>query len=168
MPLGAGVHPARPDRGIHRPLFDAQNGVGQKNRGGVIALRRVPNRKPGRGPQPVEIFVGLVVRLVAPAAADEIADIAEILTDDEELRAAVAEPLFPMADDAGGEVEFGAAPDPARTALDTDAARLARRDELVKFRHFRPMPGPARRAGAAGGRQGRAARGAATYSRNKS
>ena len=96
----------------------------------MIALRRVPNRKAGRGQQPVEIFVGLVVRLVAPATADEIADIAEILADDEQLRAAVAEPLLPVADHIGIEVEFGAAPDLAGASLDTDAASLARRDEL--------------------------------------
>ena len=101
-------------------------------------------RNAGCGQQSVEIFVGLVARLVAPAAADEIADIAEILTDHEEVRAAVAEPLLPMADDVGVEVEFGATPDPARTALDTDAAGLAPRYQRLKLGHARPTLGPAR------------------------
>src|ERR1700751_5730477 len=100
-------------------------------------------RNAGCSKQLVEIFVGLVVRFVATATADEIADIAEILADDEKLRAAVTEPLLPMADHIGIEIEFGAAPDLAWAVLDTDAASLARRDERLKLRHVRPLPGPA-------------------------
>ena len=80
--LGASVYPARQNGRIHHPFFDAQDGVGQKDGRAAIALRRELYRYAGCGQQPLEIFVGLVVRLVAPATADEIADIAEILADD--------------------------------------------------------------------------------------
>src|SRR5947209_19319551 len=123
---------------------------------------------PRCGQQLVEIFVGLVVRLVAPAAADEIDDVTEILADDEQLRASMAEPLLPMADHLGVEVEFGAAPDFARAALDADAASLARRDERLKLRHVRPMPEPARPNGEADDQRSRAVPDAVVYSRNNS
>src|SRR5215468_933582 len=100
---------------------------------------------PRCGQQPIEVFIGLVVRFVAAAATNEVADIAKILTDHEKLRVAVAKPLLPMADHIGIEIEFGAAADPAGASLDTQAARLARRYEVLKFRHPRPTPGPARR-----------------------
>src|SRR5271155_4946251 len=164
--LGASVHPARQNGRIHRPFFDAQDGVGQKDRGAEIAPRRVPYCNAGCSQQLIEIFIRLVDRLVAPPTADEIADIAEILADDEQFWAAMAKPLLPVTDYIRVEVEFGAAPNFSGAALDTDAAALARRDQRLKLKHMRPMPGLARPNDEVDDPQNRAARGVAVYSRN--
>src|SRR5215471_8417841 len=166
MPLGASVDPARKNGPGHRPLLDAEDRVCQEHGSRDVALRRMLYRNPGGAQQPVEIFIGLVVRLVPAAATDEVSDIAKILADHNELWVAVAEPLLPMADHIRIEIEFGATADPAGTSLDTEAARFARRNEVFKFPHPRPMPGPARRDGEAGGPRGQAARGAAVCFRN--
>ena len=86
----------------------------------------------------MQIFVGLVVWVVAPVVTDEIADIAEILADHEDLGCLVTEPLPPMTGDFGIELEFGAAPDPPGVAIDANPASLPRRDQRAIFLHTAP------------------------------
>src|SRR5215469_13752187 len=90
---------------------------------------------PGRSQELVQIFIGFVIGLVAAAIAHEIADIAEVLANEEQLGVAVPEPLLPMADHRRIELEFGAASDPARAALDADPAGLAGRHKRLKILH---------------------------------
>src|SRR5215471_2290033 len=78
------------------------------------------------------------MKLVAAAVADEIPDIAKILTNDEELRSPVAEPLLPMADHIGVEIEFGTAPNFSRMSLDANPASLTRSNECLKILHGFP------------------------------
>jgi hypothetical protein len=133
MRRGAAIDPARQDRAAHPPFLEAQDRVRRENRCFRIGFRRLFRPDPGGREQPVQIVIRRVAGLVAPAMAHEIIDVAEILTDDQKPRVAMPQPLLPMADDIGVEVEFGAAPDPAGTALDTEPARLPRRDERAPF-----------------------------------
>src|SRR6266851_3656791 len=142
MSLGAGTDPARPDRRAHLPFFDAQNRVGHEYRRFPIGVRWVCYVNARRGQQLLQIFVGLVVRIVAPTVADEIADIAKILADHEDLGSLVAKPLLPVADDLGIELEFGAAPDLPGAALDTNSASLPGLDKRTIFVHARHLPDP--------------------------
>ncbi len=104
------------------------------------ACRGSPTAIPASASSFRRLPFGLVLRIVAATVADEIADVAEILADDEELRIAVAEPLLPMTDDLGIELEFGATPDPPGAALDANPAGLPRRDQrIVIVRHAGPL-----------------------------
>ncbi len=143
VPLGARRDPASADRPAHRTFFEAKDRIGQEDRRPCVEQRRVGHREAGRAQQALQIVVGLVAGLVAAAVADEVVDIAEILADDEERRAPVAEPLLPEADDRRVIGEFGAAADPAGAARDADPARLARRDQrrILTARSCRARPG---------------------------
>src|SRR6516165_1967733 len=149
VPLGTGIDPTRQDRAVHRSLFDAEDRVGQKYRRLGIARRRMLYPQSCLEKQSVQIFIRRVMRLVAPAIAHEITDIAEVLADDEKLGVAMAEPLLPMADHRRIELEFGAASDPAGAALDADPAGFASGNERFKILHAlaaaTPEPGPSPR-----------------------
>src|SRR6266851_6863289 len=140
MLFGAGADPARTNSGVHRTLLDAENGVRQKHRCGPVELRRLGHAEPGLDQQLAQIVVGLVIRLVMPAIAHEIPDIAEILADSEKFGPFMAEPQFPMADDFGIEVESGAAANFARAAFDTNPAGLAVSHERAIFLHAPELP----------------------------
>jgi hypothetical protein len=127
MRFGAGIHPARADCAAHPSFLQAQDRIGRENRRLRIGIRRVLRIDTGGCKQPVQIVVGRVVRLVTAALPHEIRDIAEILADQQKLGPSMPEPLLPMTDHIGIEVEFGAAPDPAGAALHTDPARFPRR-----------------------------------------
>jgi hypothetical protein len=75
-----------------------------------------------------------------PAMADKVIDIAEILADQQELWALMAEPLLPVAEHIGIEIEFAAAAKSSGAALDADPASLASGDERAPFLHALPAP----------------------------
>ena len=127
--VGASIDPARPYGSIHRAFFGAENGVGQKHRRVAVELSRLGHIEPCLHEQFSQIVVGLVVWVVAAAVADEIADIAEILADSQQLGPFMAEPRLPMADHIGVEIEFGAAADLAGVAFDTNPTSLTRRHQ---------------------------------------
>ena len=127
--VGASVDPGRTNRSIHWALFDAENGVGQKHRRVAVEFPRLDHTEPRLSQQLSQIVVGLVVRIVAAAVAHVVADIAEILADSEQFGSLVAEPRFPMTDDVGVEVEFGAAPDLPWAAFDANPTSLPCRYE---------------------------------------
>src|SRR3984893_17098411 len=137
MLVGAGVDPARTNRPAHRAFFDAENGVGQKHRCNPVPCRRVGDHEPGHPKQLAQIVVGLVVGLVAPPIANEVVDVAEILTDGEKLGPLVPEPQLPMTDDVGIEVELTAAPDLTGAALDANPTGLPSGHKPGVFRHTR-------------------------------
>src|SRR5215472_15505352 len=170
VPLGTGIDPARQDRAVHGSLFNAEDRVGQKYRRLGVARRRMLYSQSCLEKQLVQIFIRRVMRLVAPAIAHEIADIAEVLANDEKLGVAVPEPLLPMADHRRIELELGAATDPARAALDADPAGLAGRHKCLKILHALaaalPEPGPSRRRDGASDPRGRAVRGGRRCSPN--
>src|SRR6266568_892674 len=142
MALGAGTDPARPDRCAHLPFFDAQDRVGHEYRLLPIRVGRCCYANARRSEQLLQIVVGLVVRIVAPTVADEIAHVAKILADHEEFGLLMAEPLLPMTDDFGIELEFGAAPDLPGAALDANPASLPSLDERAVFLHARLCSAP--------------------------
>src|SRR5215472_17420988 len=161
--LAAGIDPTRQNGTVHRPFLYAKDRVGQKDGRLAIPLRWVCHGNAGGRQQFAQILVGLVVRRVAPAIAHEIADIAEVLANDEQLGIAVSEPLLPMADHRRIEFELGAASDLARAALNADPAGLAGRHKRLKILHALaaalPEPGPSPRRDGASDPRGRAVRG---------
>src|SRR6516164_174154 len=106
--------------------------------------------------QPIQVLIGLVICFVAPAIADVVVDITEVLTDDEKFRAPVAEPLFPMTDHIGIELKFSATSDLAWALLDANPTGFPSRDQRVKGIHAlsprQPAPRSAGRACEADGR----------------
>src|SRR6516162_4967804 len=74
--------------------------------------------------KPIQVLIGLIIRLVASAIANVVVDITEVLTDDEKLRAPVAEPLLPMTDHIGIELKFSATSDLACAFSKTASASI--------------------------------------------
>src|SRR5690242_2394317 len=85
--------------------------------------------------QLIQVLIGLVIWFVASAIADVVVDITEILTDDEKLRAPMAEPFLPMADHIGIELKFSATSDLAWALLDANPTGFPSRDQRVKGIH---------------------------------